>query len=140
MTYATLADLTERAGETELRQTADRDRDGFPDPAVVDAALTHADNTINGYLAARYAVPLATVPPLVNTWAVSIARYFLFRNGPPEYVAKDFNDAVSALKDASRGVIALPSITGEAAPAQQAGRVMAEHPEQAFSPSKLVGW
>lgn len=39
MTYATLEDLIERAGAAEIRQIADRDRDGTPDPDVIDAAF-----------------------------------------------------------------------------------------------------
>ena len=62
MPYATLDDLIERAGETEIRQIADRDRDGAIDADVVEAALTDADNLVNGYVAAKYTVPLASVP------------------------------------------------------------------------------
>ena len=67
--YASLADLIARAGEAEIRQTADRNLDGTADTDVVNAALTDADNLINGYLRARYSLPLATTPALVKTWA-----------------------------------------------------------------------
>ena len=67
MTYATLDDLIARAGLDEIRQVADRDRDGTPDPAVIEAALTHADNTVNGYVRARYPRPFVDVPDLVRT-------------------------------------------------------------------------
>lgn len=140
MSYATLDDMIDRAGETELRQTADRNRDGIIDTDVVEAALLHADNTINGYLAARYTVPLSEVPDLVRTWTVSIARYFLFRNGPPEYVAQDYKDAIAALKDAAKGLIALPGSATVDAPVAQTGRVLAAHPDEVFSASKLRGW
>lgn len=140
MTYATLSDLTERAGEVELRQIADRDRDGQPDPQVITAALEDADNTVNGYIGARYRLPLVSVPALVVTWSVSIARYVLHRNGAPEHVAQDYKDAIAALKDVARGLVSLPVAEGEQGPDAQTGAVMAEHPPQVFTAQKLRGW
>ncbi|WP_189383247.1 phage protein Gp36 family protein, partial [Gemmobacter nanjingensis] len=99
MSYASLPDLIARAGDAEIRQIADRDRDGTPDPDVIAAALLDADNAIDGYVGARYDLPLPTVPALVKTWAVSISRYILHRNGAPDHVRQDYTDAVAALKD-----------------------------------------
>lgn len=140
MTYATLSDLIERAGQSEIRQIADRDRDGLIDEGVVQSALADADNLIDGYIAAKYATPLPSTPSLVRTWAVSIARYVLHRNGAPDHVAADYKDAMSALKDVSLGRIALPVAAGETAPAATGGTVMASHPLQVFTPQKLRGW
>lgn len=142
MTYASLNDLVARAGLDEIRQVADRDRDGIADPEVIEAALTHADNTVNGYVRARYALPFADVPDLVRTWAVSIARHFLHRNGAPDHVVADYKDAVAALKDVSAGRIGLPvaSALGEAEPKAANGTVMSNHPPEVFSASKLRGW
>lgn len=138
--YTTLDDLIERAGEVEIRQIADRDRDGFPDPEVIAAALEDAVNLIDGYLAAKYAVPLASVPPIVRAWAFSIARYKLHRDGAPEHVEADYKDAIAALKDVARGLIALPVPAGETPPANLTGTVLAKHPPTVFTPSKLRGW
>lgn len=140
MTYASLADLIERAGETEIRQIADRDRDGAPDTEVIAAALSDADNLVNGYVATKYALPLPAVPDLVRTWAVSIARHVLHRNGAPEHVAADYKEALASLKDLARGQLALPVDPGAPAPDSISGRVMAVHPEQVFTPAKLRGW
>ena len=140
MPYATLADLIERAGQAEILQIADRDRDGTPDPAVIAAAIEDADNVVNGYVGAKYALPLPAVPDLVRTWSVSIARHVLHRNGAPEHVAVDYKDAITALKDVARGLIALPVAVGAVPPQSTAGRVMAEHPPQVFTPGKLRGW
>lgn len=140
MTYATLDDLVERAGDVELRQIADRDRDGTVDPEVVAAALDDADNLINGYVAAKYALPLPSVPRIVRTWAVSIARHVLHRNGAPDHVRDDYKDAIAALKDVAAGRIALPVGAGETPLANAAGTVMASHPPQVFTADKLRGW
>lgn len=140
MTYATLSDLIERAGDVEIRQIADRDRDGTADPEVITAALKDADNIINGYVGAKYALPLPTVPDIVVTWAVSIARYVLHRNGAIKNVRTDYEDAIAALKDVARGAIVLPVPAGEDAPTAVNGTVMACHPEPVFTPAKLRGW
>ncbi len=140
MSYATLSDLINRAGDVEVRQIADRDRDGTPDPDVIEAAIRDGENMVNGYVAAKYAVPLASVPDLVRTWTVSIARYVLHRNTPPDHVRTDFEDAIKALKDVAAGRLVLPVAAGEEAPATVAGKIMAEHPPQVFTPAKLRGW
>ena len=140
MTYATLSDLVERAGDAELRQIADRDRDGTPDPDVIAAALTGADNVIDGYVFARYSRPLPSIPPILATWATSIARYTLHRNGAPAWVAQDYKDAIATLKDVAAGRYSLPVEEGETAPQAQTGRVLSDHPAQVFTADRLRGW
>lgn len=140
MTYASFWDLEKRTGSVELVKISDRDRDGQADLDVIDAALRDADNLINGYVAIKYAMPLPSVPANVQTWAVSIARYFLWTNGAPKHVADDYNDAIAALRDVARGLNALPVAAGEVAPAAQSGTIMASHPPQVFTPNKLRGW
>ncbi|WP_102226870.1 gp436 family protein [Acidimangrovimonas sediminis] len=140
MSYATLDDLVERAGDTEIRQIADRDRDGTPDPDVIAAALSDADNMVDGYVGAKYALPLTSVPAIVITWAVSIARYTLHRNGAPDHVTADYKDAIAALKDVSRGLIALPVAAGESAPSAVSGEVLSVSPDEVFTPQRLRGW
>ena len=140
MNYASLSDLAARVGNTELCQIADRDRDLIPDQPVVDAALVDADNLINGYVGSKYDVPLAAVPDLVRTWAVSIARYILHRNGAPDHVTQDYKDAVAALKDVAAGKIALPVSAG-ASPLQAGGnQVMSATPAEVFTADRLRGW
>lgn len=113
MAYASLADLIARASEREISDIADRDRDGTPDPDVIAEALTHADNIVNGYVAAAYTLPFAVVPDLVRTWAISIARHKLHFQGPPDYVVADYKDAIAALKDVQAGKLKLPIDTGQ---------------------------
>lgn len=141
MSYASLEDLIERAGLDEILQVADRDLDDVPDPDVVDAALVHADNTINGYVSVQYKVPLRSIPDLLRTWAVSIARYFLHRHNPDDYIVRDYKDAITALKDVAAGRLKLPVGPDEPAPQPSPGSdVSIVGPEPVFSADKLKGW
>lgn len=139
MSYATLEDLIERAGETEIRQIADRDNDGEIDAGVIQGALEHADNLVNGYVATKYSLPFAVVPDLVRTWAIDIARHRLHHEGPPEWVITDYDNAIAALKDVAKGAITLPIASGET-PATSSGTTMFSAPEEVFSERGLRGW
>ncbi|MFB2553342.1 gp436 family protein [Ensifer soli] len=140
MPYANLEALIERAGEAEILQVADQDGDDVADADVVAAALDHADNLVNSYLAARYAMPLGPVPPMVVTWAVAIARYYLHRDGPPDYVVRDYRDTLNHLALAAQGNIAIPGLDGATPEASGAGRVLITGPAPVFTAEKLQGW
>lgn len=77
MSYATQADMIDAFGEREVIALADRDNLGVLDAALLAAALTKASGEIDIYLGARYAVPLASPPPLIVTCCCDIARYRL---------------------------------------------------------------
>lgn len=141
MTYATLEDLVERAGMDEIVQVADRDGDLIPDPEVIGAALTHADNIVDGYLAGRYQLPFTQAPDLVRTWATAIARYQLHRWDPPDYVVADYKDALTALRDVQRGLLTLTPPAG--AGQLETGTVgdhLSSSPREVFTPEFLRGW
>ena len=107
--YATLDHLKTLCGDRELIQLTDRadPPSGEMDIAVVTAALVAAASEIDGYVAAQYAVPLGTIPPLLVNLATDIARYRLHRN-PTDLVRQRYEDAVKTLTNISRGVIKLP--------------------------------
>jgi phage gp36-like protein len=140
VSYATLADLVARAGQSEILQVADRDGDDVADSDVIAKALTDADNIIDARLATRYQVPLSTTPAIVNGWAVSIARYFLHRDGAPDHVVRDYNNAVSDLKDAANGKILVPDVAGIAPSEASSGSVNVYGDCPAFSRDKLEGF
>lgn len=139
MPYASLDDLIARAGPDEIRNVADRDRDGATDADVVAEALAHADNIVNGYVAARYTLPFVAVPDLVRTWAVSIARHKLHFQGPPDYVVNDYKDAIAALKDVAAGKLVLPEPDGEIPPVSSGTSMFAE-PATTPAAAILKGW
>lgn len=107
MTYATQTDLSDRFGATELAQLTNR-TDGLTiDTTVLGRALADADAEIDGYLATRYALPLASTPVVLVRLACDIARYHLHGNSTPDTVRQRYADAVSLLKRLSSGEVQL---------------------------------
>lgn len=109
MTYATQQDMIDRFGEPEIIQLTDNGptRTGA---IVVDAltrAFEDADAEINGYLAGRYTLPLASTPRVILGIACDMARYRLYTDAVPEVVARRYKDAVALLGNISKGVVSL---------------------------------
>jgi phage gp36-like protein len=105
--YATQADLEDRFGVDELTQLTDRVGSGMPHPAIVARALADADAEIDGYLASRYELPLATVPPMLVRVACDIARYRLWEDRASEEVRLRYEDARRMLESIARGMVSL---------------------------------
>lgn len=114
--YATQQDLIDLFGETEVLQLADRDGVGAADPKVLTRALTDAGAAIDGYLASRYRLPLATVPAALVRVTCDLARYYLCV--APEDTVKDrYTAAVRFLQAVAKGEVNLgPTVDGSAPP------------------------
>jgi len=119
--YATVTDLVDRFGESELIDLTDRAQPpaGMIDADVAGKALADACGEADAYLGVRYSLPLTAPVPLVLVAVVcDIARYRLYENRATEEVRKRYEDAVRWLRDVSRGAAVLPGAaqaTGEAA-------------------------
>ena len=109
MTYATLAQLTDRYGARMLVALTDRagTASGEIDMAVVDRALADTDAMIDGYLAGRYALPVAEVPPLLADLAQVIAIWKLHPHQPDPKIETDYRDARKSLEAIAHGTIRL---------------------------------
>ncbi|MBF0374964.1 MAG: DUF1320 domain-containing protein [Alphaproteobacteria bacterium] len=144
MPYATANDLIERYGEAEVTRLSDRAEPpaGVFDQAVVEAAIGDASHTIDGYLSARYALPLATVPPLVVVLACQMARYRLHQQTGaaelPEAVQADYRDAVRQLDAIGAGRMRL-DVAGAEPPASGGGLKVVSSP-RVFGAAGLRGW
>lgn len=103
MTYATQTDLEERFGAREILELSDRENTGSTVVAVVARALTDADAEINGYLAARYALPLSSTPTVLVRLAADMARYYLYDDKVTDQVKDRYDAAVKLLKAISGG-------------------------------------
>ena len=108
MGYATLENMKERFGDDEVYVAFDRNGDGVLDTSAVDQALTDADEEINTYLAARYQLPLVTVPLVLTRLAAEIALYHgSVGTAMTEEKRKRYEDAVRMLGKISSGAISL---------------------------------
>ncbi|WP_374355561.1 gp436 family protein [Chitinimonas sp.] len=121
MNYATQQDLIDRFGADELLQLTDRNNVGQIDAVAVNRALGDADAEINGYLAGRYTLPLATVPAIVQRVACDLALYQLYGNRVTDPVRQRYVDAVGLLKSIGSGSVQLGVATGQAASADPSG-------------------
>lgn len=82
------------------------------DAAVAErtaAAIDDAEALIDGYLAGRYAVPLAPVPAVVRKCAVDLAVYNLFarKDQIPEARTQRYKDVVKVLEAVAAGKVTL---------------------------------
>ena len=139
MTYASQQDMVDRFGNDELIQLTDRANIGVIDATVVARALGDADAEINGYLAAQYALPLASVPAVLVRLACDIARYQISADRVTESVRDRYKDAVAFLKSLSKGEAQLGVATGQPVQPTISG-VAFTGPDRVFSRNKLCDY
>jgi len=141
MTYATATELLDRFDAEEIAQRADRGTPRLVTAALMRAAaagenlsgwtageqaaaaealvrinqaLADADNTIDGYVAVRHAVPLASPPLVVKRLACDLARYFLYDDQATETVQKRYDIAERFFRDVGAGKVSLGADLGAA--------------------------
>ncbi|MEA3265213.1 MAG: DUF1320 domain-containing protein [Pseudomonadota bacterium] len=141
MSYIALQQLIDRFGERLLIQLTDRDNppSGVIDEGVVARALTDTDAVIDGYLAGRYALPLAETPPLVADLAQAIAIYKLHPYAADPKIAEDYKEAIASLKRISDGVIRLP-VAGVEPESSGSSGVQTIDRERPLTPENMTGF
>jgi len=109
MAYCTKADILEQLEEDVLIQLTDDDDAGVVDEGKVTRAIADADAEIDSYCGTKYDVPFSTVPVMLRKMSVDIAIYNLYarRRGAPEDRKERYDDAISFLKDISKGIASL---------------------------------
>ncbi|MGB0683401.1 MAG: gp436 family protein [Magnetovibrionaceae bacterium] len=139
--YATKADMLNRYSEEELIQLTDREEpytNAIVD-GVLDTALADAGHEIDGYIGARYTLPLNPVPALLVPIACALTRAYLHVDAMPEEVSEKRDDALRKLKDISKGTMALPNPTSEPTP-NESGAAVLSGPEREYTRDKLEGF
>lgn len=141
MSYTSQQVLVDRFGERLLLELTDRADPpaGAIDAAVVDRALEDTDAVIDGYLAGRYALPLAVTPPLLADLAAQIAVYKLHITSPDPKIGDDYKAAIATLTRIADGTVRLPAAGIEPTSSGSAG-VEAIDRERPLTPENLAGF
>lgn len=141
MTYATLAQLTDRYGAQMLVNLTDRAEvaTGEIDEAVIDRALADTDALIDGYLAGRYVLPLAATPPLLADLAGAIAVWKLHTHKPDDKIEADYRDARRTLDAIAKGDVRLPVAGVEPAGTGGSGARITDR-DRPFTEANLKGF
>lgn len=108
MGYATVQDMIDEFGETELAQVSDRSLQAVAvNTVIVQKKLDDADAEIDSYLGVRYALPLPSIPPVLKRTACDIARYHLYDDRATERVIERYKYAIDWLKNVAKGIAQL---------------------------------
>ena len=142
MPYANLSGLTARYGQHMLVDLTDRalPPTGQIDVDVVQAALEDTDALIDGYLAGRYALPLAETPRLLSTVAEVVAIYKLHVSVVPDKIAADYRDQLKLLAAIAAGDVLLSGADGVEPAAPVATGVVYTDRDRDLTPENLRGW
>ena len=109
MSYASQFDLENVYGVEQVKRLSDHDNDGVADNNAIEDALTGASAIIDGYLAVKYQVPLATPTPIVRNLCLDIAWYRLgyARQKWTIEMRQRYEDAIDFLKMVAAGKAAI---------------------------------
>lgn len=137
MSYCTASDLRTRYGaEVDDLIT----RDGVPQESILATAIADADAEIDGYLAARYELPLPMTPALLPRVACDLARYRLWGARASEEVRQRYEDALRVLEGLSRGTVRLGLPDASTAPAQPSMSAAKSGPAPVFDRAATDGY
>lgn len=142
MTYCTQQDLVDRFGTLRLAQLTDRVNKpaSVIDAVVIGKHIADASSMIDGYLAKRYSLPLASVPSALTKIGVDLAWYYLLGDGAgkddPASVA--YRDAMRWLENVAKGLIVIES-AGEIPSPAGGGQIKTSAPDRVFTRDSLAG-
>lgn len=113
MAYCSVQDLIDRCGTqaiVDISNPDDSQAEGVNE-AVVNRAILDACGEMDGYIAARYTLPLASTTDQLRTLAMDLALYRLASLGRLGEVAEDHknrkDDALRFLRDMAKGLASL---------------------------------
>ena len=111
MFYCTIEDIETQTSTPTLIQLSSDNGQEEVNRVVVEEAIIYSSTLIDGYLRGRYSLPLDTHFPLLRILAIDLSIYRLYsrrmRNEMPEVIQKNYDNAISTLRDIQKGVITL---------------------------------
>jgi phage gp36-like protein len=118
MPYITTQDMIDEFGEREVIALSDRIDAGEVAADVVDRAIVGACSEVDAYVAAKVAIPLTKVSPIVKRHVCNITRYHLTGSEaePTEEIRNRYKDAVKFFTAVGKGEVQLGvDVAGDAA-------------------------
>ena len=111
MFYCTIEDVETQTSTPTLIQLSSDNGQEEVNRVVVEEAIIYSSTLIDGYLRGRYSLPLDAHFPLLRILAIDLSIYRLYsrrmRNEMPEVIQKNYDNAISTLRDIQKGVITL---------------------------------
>ena len=111
MDYCTIEDIETQTSTPTLIQLTSDDGQEEVNRVVALEAILYSSTLIDGYLRGRYSLPLDAHFPLLRILAIDLSIYRLYsrrmRNEMPEVIQKNYDNAISTLRDIQKGVITL---------------------------------
>ncbi len=144
MTYAAPQDLLNRYPNRDLVQLSNEDpASQAVDMAVLQQALDDASAEIDGYLGARFALPLGDPPAVLTRLAADIAIYRLQALRPLHDLTdarRRYDDAIAMLTRVAAGELTLGIAADQRETRIADGAEQAEGPARVFSRDSLKGF
>ncbi len=139
MSYTTKDTLIERYGERRLVELTDTEPPYTQQvqSGVLARAIATTDGLIDGHLAVRYALPLASTPPLLADLAARLTYAALHVDGATEKVKADADAALALLKGLAAGTLALPGVAPLSTAAANATVVVSGGPPRLYGRDAL---
>ncbi len=137
--YLSAQAFVARIGLDEAIRLTDTIGTGRIEVARLATALADAQAETDGYLAAKYATPLATVPALVATIVHDLAMARLWQSEAPAAVIQRQDAARRQLRDIAKGVMTLPGAELLAAATVNETPVLTTGPARLFNRDTLRG-
>ncbi|OOF86713.1 hypothetical protein BKG93_02300 [Rodentibacter ratti] len=138
MNYASVDDFVLRVGEVQAIELTDRDLLGEVNENLLEIALADSSSQIDGYLAARYTLPLATVPQNLVRLCCDLARYRLASMSGvkiTDEIIERYKLSLKELQDISSGKVSLglPLADEEGSDSQDSGVIFTNPKNRIFS-------
>ncbi|MCQ9121260.1 hypothetical protein BKG95_10210 [Rodentibacter pneumotropicus] len=137
MNYASVKDFVLRVGEVQAIELTDRDLLGEVNENLLEVALADSSSQIDGYLAARYTLPLATVPQNLVRLCCDLARYRLASMSHvtiTDEIIERYKLSLKELQDISTGKVSLGlPLADEGADGQDNGVIFTNPKNRIFS-------
>jgi phage gp36-like protein len=117
---------------------------GTLDETLIDDDIEAAEAEVNGYLGARYAVPVTAGLALVKGWCLTLVEELAYSRSPAEKLPEKITARVAAVRkalaDAARGTLTLGADPAPSEKSAGADAIVVSGPDPEFTREKMSGF